>query len=86
MPLDQVEPGHRLGHRVLDLQPRVHLHEIETVCGFGFCWGDELDRAGADIPDRPRRGDRRLAERIALLGVEPRRRRLLDDLLVAPLD
>ena len=24
---DQVEPGHELGHRVLDLDPRVHLHE-----------------------------------------------------------
>ena len=29
--LDQVEPGDRLGHRMLDLQPRVHLHEPEAV-------------------------------------------------------
>ena len=30
LPLDQVEPGDRLGDRVLDLQPRVHLHEEEA--------------------------------------------------------
>ena len=26
---DQVEPGHFLGHRMLDLQPRIHLEEVE---------------------------------------------------------
>ena len=31
LPLDQIEPGDRLGHRMLDLQPRVHLHEPEAV-------------------------------------------------------
>ncbi len=30
--LDQIEAGRALGHRVLDLQPRVHLHERRT------CW------------------------------------------------
>jgi hypothetical protein len=29
LPLDQVEPGDHLGDRVLDLQARVHLHEVE---------------------------------------------------------
>ena len=29
LPLDKIEPGDRLGDRVLDLQPRVHLHEEE---------------------------------------------------------
>ena len=28
---DQVEPGHQLGHRVLDLQAGVHLQEHELV-------------------------------------------------------
>ena len=53
LPLDQVEPGDHLGHRMLDLQPRVHLHEVEAAVGVG----DELDRAGADVADRlaPRR-------------------------------
>jgi hypothetical protein len=29
--LDEVEPRDRLGDRMLDLQPGVHLHEEETV-------------------------------------------------------
>ena len=33
LPFDEVEPGHRLRHRVLDLQARVHLHEEEAVAG-----------------------------------------------------
>ena len=28
---DEIEPGDRLGHRMLDLQPGVHLHEAEAV-------------------------------------------------------
>jgi hypothetical protein len=35
LPLDQVEAGDRLGHRVLDLQPRVHLHEVEAQVAVG---------------------------------------------------
>ena len=31
LPLDQVEPGDHFGHRMLDLQPRVHLHEVERI-------------------------------------------------------
>ena len=31
LPFDQVEPGDHLGHRMLDLQPRVHLHEVELA-------------------------------------------------------
>ena len=60
LPFDQIEPGHRLGYRVLDLQPRIHLHEIERSPSPSL--GDELDRAGADIADRARRRDRRLAD------------------------
>ena len=29
LPLHQVQPGERLGHRMLDLQPGVHLHQEE---------------------------------------------------------
>ena len=47
--------------------------------------GDELDRARADIVDRLRRLDRRLAHRRARRLVHARRRRLLDHLLVAAL-
>ena len=31
LPFDQVEAGDHLGHRMLDLQAGVHLHEIEGV-------------------------------------------------------
>ena len=40
---DQIEPGDRLGDGVLDLQPRIHLHEIE----FAAAIEQELQRAGA---------------------------------------
>ena len=59
LPLDQIEAGDHLGHRMLDLQPRVHLHEVEAAVGMG----DELDRARADVADRLRRLDRGLAHR-----------------------
>ena len=42
--LDQIDAGDQLGHRMLDLQPRVHLQEIEAL----VLAGDELDRAGAE--------------------------------------
>jgi hypothetical protein len=41
--LDQVEAGDALGDRVLDLQPRVHLQEVERL----VLADDELHRAGA---------------------------------------
>ena len=66
---------------MLDLQARVHLHEVERAI-----LGDELDGAGADIADRARGGAGRLAHRAAPVGVHARRRRLLDHLLMAPLD
>ena len=31
LPLDEIEPGHRLGDRMLDLQPGVHLEEVEVA-------------------------------------------------------
>ena len=31
LPFDEIEAGNHLGHRMLDLQPRVHLHEIERA-------------------------------------------------------
>src|ERR1044071_183890 len=83
LPFDEIETGDRLRHRMLDLQPRVHLHEIDVL---RVMLGDELDRAGADIADRARRGDRYLAELVAPFRAEPGRGRLLDDLLMAALD
>ncbi len=53
--------GDLLGHRMLDLQPRVHFHEPDAVGAEALASvGDELDRAGAvvirpPVPRAPRR-------------------------------
>ena len=41
-----------LGDRMLDLEARVHLHEVEAVALSHRNVGDELDGAGAGIVDR----------------------------------
>ena len=67
---------------MLDLDPRVHLHEIELARGR---IDDALDGAGvaiADVPAEPHRG---LAHAAAQAFGKPRGRALLDQLLVAPL-
>ena len=91
LPLDQIEPGDRLRDRVLDLQPGVHLHEVEAQVdlpvrsGPGGRFGDELDRAGAHVADRLRRRHGGGAHLGAARGADPRRRRLLQHLLVTTL-
>ena len=67
---------------MLDLQPRVHLQEIEAL----VLTGDELDGAGRVVADGSRQRDRLLAHRGAGVGIEQRARRLLRHLLVAALD
>ena len=83
LPLDQVQPVDELGDRVLDLEPGVHLHEVELVGG--VAGHDELDRAGPGVADAARRLDGGAAHGLAAHLVEQRRRGLFDDLLVAPL-
>ena len=86
LPLDEILPGDRLGHGMLDLKAGVHLHEPDAVGAQAFRGvGDELDRPRADIIDRLRRLHRRLADRGAGRLVHARRGRLLDHLLVAAL-
>ena len=77
----QVHRVHGLGHRVLDLQPGVHLQEEEVALRV-----DELDGAGVDVADRPGGGDRDPAHALPGGRVDHHRRRLLEDLLVAALD
>ena len=67
---------------MLDLQPRIHFEEIEAL----VLSGDKLDRAGAVVTDRLRQRDRLLSHFLAGRGIKQRRRRLLDDFLVAALD
>ena len=80
--LDEVDAGRELRHRVLDLEPRVHLEEIEIALAID----DELDGARGAIADRARDRERLLAHGAAGLGIEEGARRLLDDLLVPALD
>jgi hypothetical protein len=44
--LDDVEAGRHLGHRVFDLQARVHLHEEDAA----VARAQELDRAAPSYP------------------------------------
>ncbi len=46
--LDEVDPGDHLGDGMLDLEPGVHLEEVEAL----VLPGDELDRAGGIVADR----------------------------------
>ena len=79
--LDQVDVGDLLGHRVLDLDPRVHLDEHVAAVGVE----QELHGAGVAVADLLREPDRVGAHALAQLRVEVRRRGDLHDLLVAAL-
>ena len=50
----EIEAGDQLGHRVLDLEARVHLHEVEAAVGVE----QELERADVRVADRRDRLDR----------------------------
>ena len=81
LPFDQVEAGDHLGDRMLDLQPRVHLHEIEAA----VLVGDELDGAGAHVVHGLGRIDRGLAHRGATRRRHAGRRCFLEHLLMPAL-
>ena len=81
LPLDQIEPGDHLGHRMLDLQPGVHLHEVELV----RLVGDELHRAGVHVSDGARRGHRSRSHLAAARRRHAGGGRFLQHFLVAPL-
>ena len=79
---DEVDVGDLLGHRVLDLDARVHLDEdVAAVLA-----EEELDGAGVDVADRAGERDGVGAHARARVGVEVGRGRDLDDLLVAALE
>ncbi len=84
LPLHQVHAGDQLGDRVLHLETGVHLHEVVRVrIAAGH---DELHRARAPVAAGAGRLDGRLPHRRPRLVVEEHAGRLLDDLLVAPLE
>ena len=83
LPLDEIDAGHHLGHRMLDLQPRVHLEEVERRrrrrAGTRSC------RRWCSRPSWPPRR-RPTPSPGAAPASTAMRRRLLDHLLVPPLD
>src|SRR5262249_45348946 len=81
LPFDQVESGHTLRNSVLHLQSRVHLHEIELTAV-----EQELDGAGAHVPDFARDHYSRRTQTITDLIGHCRRRSLLDDFLMTALN
>ena len=86
LPFDQIEAGDRLGHRMLNLKPRVHFHEPETVRAQPVrAVDDKLDRARALVADGLGRAHRRHPHRLAHLGRHAGRGSLFDHLLVAAL-
>ena len=82
--LDEIEPGHRLGDGVLDLQPRVDLEKRERLRVVER--HEELRGAGADVPGPPGDVDRGPSDALAQRRTDRRRRALLEHLLVAALE
>ena len=82
LPADQIDTGHHLGDRVLDLQSRVHLEEVEPTT----LVEQELDRAGVGVPDRACDRRRGRGDCLAELCRHGERWCFLDDLLVTALN
>jgi hypothetical protein len=81
--LHDVDAGDLLGHRVLDLDARIDLDEVEAV---RIQVVEELDGPGAAIAAGPAQAHRVVGQLGPAGFVEVGRRRALDDLLIAPLD
>ena len=84
---DDVDAGDGLGYRVLDLDARVDLEEVEvaTACAGGVGVDEELDRARPPVAEPLAERDRRRPQAFPQPVVQAGRGRLLDELLVAPL-
>src|SRR5690242_10791022 len=77
---DQVNIGDRFGHRMLDLNPRVHLDEIEFAALV-----EKFDGPDAEIRNLAHRLGDDFADLVAGTGVERRRGAFLPYLLMPPL-
>ena len=77
----EVHPGNQFGHRMLDLQPRIHFQEIEAL----VLADHELHGPGALVLHRPGQSHRLLAHRLARNRIDKGGGRLFDHLLVSAL-
>src|SRR3954447_13951713 len=77
---DQVNVGDRFGHRMLDLDPSIHLDEIKFAV-----FKKEFDGADAEIGNLAHRFGDGLTDLIARAGIERRGRAFLPDFLMAAL-
>ncbi len=83
---DEIDARDRLGHRVLDLETRVGLEEVErAVVGARRRVDQELEGAEAPVAHLFRQTERRRDHPLAERRTEARARRDLDELLVAAL-
>jgi len=82
LPFDQIKSGNRLGHRMLDLQPRVHFEKVK----FPQRIEQKLDGACIDVADSASGGDCAFAHFGSEFGRDHRRRGFLDHLLMTTLD
>ncbi len=80
--LHQVDAGRHLGDGVLDLDPGIHLDEVEAIVGVD----QELARARVRVADGLGQPDGGLAQLLADLHGQGRRGRFLDELLVPALE
>ncbi len=80
--LDEVDAGDGLGDRMLNLDARVHLDEVELAVFVH----QELDGAGVLVADLGEAAAEGLADLLAHLGRDLQRRRFFDQLLMAALD
>src|SRR5580692_7030821 len=79
LPFDQIKPGNRLGHRMLDLQPRVHFEKVELSTRIE----QKLDGACINVADGAGSGDCGIAHLCSEFCRNDRRRCFLDHLLMA---
>src|SRR3954447_18411555 len=82
LPLNKIRAGYHFGHRVLDLQPRIHLEEIERAAFVE----QELNRPRVRVIHRPRHGGRWRGNAAAQPLRYRQRWPLFDNFLVPPLD
>ena len=81
LPLHEIKPRDAFCHRVLNLQPGIHLQKIKLATGIE----QKLHCAGAHVAHRPRRLYCSGTHRFAQLWRHDGARRFLYDLLVPPL-